>query len=279
MQNPLALFDTKLLNVRRARAKSYPHPAWFLHKHAATCVQEKLKDINRTFKTPGFVGWTAEIWQEILGFSCAISLDADHLTFEEGAHDLVIHGLALHWMNDPVGQLIQMRRALKPDGLMLAVLFGGQTLHELRTALAEAEMRVENGLSPRVAPMGDIRDLGGLLQRAGFALPVADSMTVTVEYDSPLHLMQDLRKMGETNVLKDRRKTLRRDTLAAAVDVYTTQNQTAAGRIPATFEMIFLTGWAPADTQPKPLNPGSATHSLAEVLNAIDVEDKPKTNH
>ncbi len=130
--------------------------------------------------------------------------DADVLPLAAETHDLVVHALALHWANDPVGQLVQARRALRPDGLFLAALFGGETLDELRAALAEAEVEALGGLSPRVAPMGEIRDLGGLLQRAGFALPVADSRSFDVSYPTPVHLMRDLRAMGETNVMRDR---------------------------------------------------------------------------
>ena len=143
------------------------------------------------------------------------------LALQEGAHDLVVHALALHWANDPVGQLVQARRALAPDGLLVAALFGGETLSELRAALAESEVETLGGLSPRVAPMGEIRDLGGLLQRAGLALPVADSRRFEVSYATPLALMRDLRAMGETNVMRDRsRRPMRRDMLARACALY-----------------------------------------------------------
>ena len=184
-----------------------------------------------------------------------------------GGHDLVIHALSLHWANDPVGQLVQCRHALRPDGLLIAVLFGGQTLHELRSVLAEAETRVTGGLSPRVAPMGEIRDLGGLLQRAGFALPVADATTLTVSYAGLPDLTQDLRGMGEGNALAARlRRPTRPGIFAKAEKIYRTAFGTPDGRIPATFDIVTLTGWAPAPDQPKPLRPGSATHRLGDVL-------------
>jgi len=197
--------------------------------------------------------------------------DDEVLALHEGAHDLVVHAMALHWANDPVGQLVQCRRALQPDGLFLGLLPGGQTLHELRAALAEAEAEVTGGLSPRVLPMGEIRDLGALLQRAGFALPVADSFTKTVLYRDALHLMADLRAMGEANALAARlRHPTRRAVLLRAAGIYAERFGRPDGRIPATFEIICLTGWAPHDSQQKPLRPGSAAARLAEALNAAE---------
>jgi hypothetical protein len=170
-----------------------------------------------------------------------------------------------------VGQLVQARRALRPDGLCLMSLFGGQTLHELRSALAEAEVRVTGGLSPRILPMAEIRDLGGLLQRAGLALPVADSITLRVSYADPFALMRDLRAMGEGNALDARlRRPTRRAVLEEAARIYTELHADADGRIPATFEMIFLSGWAPDASQPKPLRPGSAQTRLADVLGGVE---------
>jgi len=179
----------------------------------------------------------------------------------------VIHAMALHWANDLVGQLIQCRRALQPDGLFLAACFGGQTLIELRAALAEAEIEITGGLSPRIAPMAEIRDLGGLLQRAGFALPVADSARLTVTYRSARHLMHELRAMGENNALANR---LRHPTKAAVLrrteEIYNARHRRDDGTIAATFEMIYLTGWAPDPSQPKPLRPGSAVTRLSAAL-------------
>lgn len=197
--------------------------------------------------------------------------DDERLDLAPGAFDLVIHGLCLHWANDPVGQLIQARRALVPDGLLLAVLLGGQTLAELRAAFAQAETEISGGLSPRVAPMADIRDLGGLLQRAGLALPVADGRPIDVSYATPLHLMRDLRAMGETNVLRDRlRRPLSRTLLARTCEIYAGAYGREDGRVRATFELVFLTGWAPAENQPKPLRPGSAVSRLSDALEAAE---------
>lgn len=179
----------------------------------------------------------------------------------------MIHALSLHWANDPLGQLIQCRRAMKPDGLFLAVMFGGQTLQELRASLAEAESLVTGGLSPRVLPMAEIRDLGALMQRAGFALPVADSVTQTVHYTDLPALMADLRAMGETSALAARpRHFTRRDILTKAEAIYRANFPAPDGRITATFEVIFLTGWAPHESQQQPLRPGSAKARLADAL-------------
>ncbi len=272
MVSPSTLFDLQARARFRARAKARG-VADFLHKHAALQLQERLEDINKSFTKSAFVGWFPEVWQD---FEPDISvLDDETLDLPTQAFDLAVHGLCLHAANDPVGQLVQMRRALKPDGLLLAALFGGETLHELRYALAQAEVVVEGGLSPRVAPMGDVRDLGGLLQRAGLALPVADATSLTVTYETPLHLMRDLRAMGEANTMTERRGGLHRETLAKALEIYQTEFGLPDGRIPATFEIIFLTGWAPSATQPKPLRPGSATARLAEALGTKEFKGLP----
>jgi len=175
--------------------------------------------------------------------------------------------MALHWANDPVGQLIQCRRALRPDGLFIAVSFGGDTLQELRRALGEAEIAVTGGLSPRIAPLPELRDLGGLLQRAGFALPVADTVTLTVEYRDIWHLMRDLRAMGETNAMTARlRRPTRRAVFEEAQKLYAAHFAAPSGRLRASFELQILTGWAPDVSQPQPLRPGSAQKRLADAL-------------
>ena len=187
--------------------------------------------------------------------------DEEALPFADGSLDLIVSALALQFVNDLPGTLIQVRRALKPDGLLLAALLGGDTLTELREAFAAAESEVEGGLSPRVAPFADVRELGGLLQRAGFALPVVDSDRLTVRYDSVVALMHDLRRMGATNVLSERRRTpLRRATLRRLAEIYAERFADADGRLRATFEIVWLSGWAPHESQQKPLKPGSAAH-------------------
>jgi SAM-dependent methyltransferase len=206
-----------------------------------------------------------QVWQDLLPEARMIP-DDEVLALDSGAHDLVIHAMCLHWANDPVGQLIQCRRALRPDGMLLALTPGGQTLHELRAALGQAEIEATGGLSPRVVPMGEIRDLGGLLQRAGLALPVADSWPLRVSYDSALHLMRDLRAMGETNALANRlRRPTRRTVLLRAAQIYA-ESFADRDRITATFEIVTLTGWAPDASQPQPLRPGSAAARLADAL-------------
>lgn len=267
MQQPPPLFDRDTLLQRRSRAKSIG-VAGFLHTEAALITSERLAEINKSFTKAAFVGWTPEIWATQVGALTCVA-DDDMLDLPLQTFDLVVHGLSLHGLNDPVGQLVQARRALKPDGLMIAAMFGGETLSELRAAMAQAETEVEGGLSPRIAPMGDIRDLGGLISRAGLALPVADSVRLTVTYETPLHLMRDLRAMGETNVMVERRRLpLRRATVARMEEIYQRDYGLLDGRVPATFEIIFLTGWAPSESQPKPLKPGSASARLAEALGA-----------
>jgi SAM-dependent methyltransferase len=196
-----------------------------------------------------------------------VQADEEALPFADGSLDLVVSGLTLQLVNDLPGALIQIRRALKPDGLLLAALVGGASLNELRTSLLLAEEEMEGGASPRVAPFADVRDLGALLQRAQFALPVADSETVTVTYSDPLALMRELRAMGASNALAARRKApLRRATLLRAAEIYLDRFGLASGRIPATFEIITLTGWAPHSSQQQPLAPGSARQRLADAL-------------
>lgn len=224
--------------------------------------------VNKTFSQPAIVTGFPQVWRDKFAQGKIIS-DTPVLDLHEQAHDLVIHAMTLHWADDPVGQLIQMRRALRPDGLCLSISFGGQTLHELRSALAQAEAEVTGGLSPRVLPMAEIRDMGALMQRAGLALPVADSELLTVSYPSALHLMRDLRHMGETNALDGRlRHFTRRAVLMRAAQIYHETHSDPQGRIPASFELITLTGWAPDPSQPQPLRPGSAAHRLADALNS-----------
>ncbi|MFN4154404.1 MAG: SAM-dependent methyltransferase [Paracoccaceae bacterium] len=267
MQTPPILTERHALLRNRTRATEF-----FLHDETLTEVQERLIEVNRQFTSPAVVTGFPEFWRNV-GTPVP---DDDLLSLTPGAQDLVIHALCLHWANDPVGQLVQCRHALRPDGLFLGLMFGGQTLHELRACLAEAEAEVSGGLSPRVLPMGEIRDLGGLLQRAGFALPVADSFTKTVRYRDALHLMRDLRLMGEANALAARlRRPTRRTVLLRAAEIYQTQYADADGRIPATFEIICLTGWAPHDSQPKPLKPGSAAQRLADALGAAEMPLAP----
>jgi SAM-dependent methyltransferase len=196
-----------------------------------------------------------------------VAADEEALPFRDASLDLVVSVLAFQFVNDLPGTLIQIRRALKPDGLLLAALVGGDTLIELRQAFAAAEVEIEDGVSPRVAPFADVRDTGALLQRAGFALPVADVDRMTARYSSPFELMHDLRRMGATNPLVERsRRPLKRATLRRMAEIYAERFSDPDGRIRATFEVVWLSGWVPHDSQQKPLAPGSARQRLADVL-------------
>lgn len=268
MTAPPILTDHPALARQRHRATGLPGhaAAMFLHRLAAGDLQERLLEVNRRFTSPALISGFPAIWRGVLPE--AVETDpVELLPLARNAHDLVIHALSLHWANDPLGQLIQCRRALRPDGLFLGVMFGGQTLQELRAALAEAESRATGGLSPRVLPMGEIRDLGALMQRAGFALPVADNLTQTVHYADLFALIADLRAMGEVSALAARpRRFTRRAILTEADAIYRANFPAPEGRIRATFEMVFLTGWAPHDSQQQPLRPGSAKTRLADAL-------------
>lgn len=261
---PPELFDPEILALRRARALRQGS-ADFLQQAALAEILDRLDEVNRSFPTRAVVTARPDLWAGPLGARALP--DADTLDLETGGADLVVHALGLHWANDPVGQLVQCRRALRPDGLFLGAMFGGDTLRELRAALTEAEAQESGGVSPRVAPMGEIRDLGGLLQRAGFALPVADTLRLEASYADGLALMRDLRAMGETNAMRDRlRRPTGRKVLARAAAILAERFAGPDGRVRATFEVVFLTGWAPAPDQPQPLRPGSATHRLADAL-------------
>ncbi|EEE38659.1 SAM-dependent methyltransferase [Rhodobacteraceae bacterium KLH11] len=258
-----SLFDRSALALHRKRARD---EALFLHRAAVDEVQDRLSMVNKTFKAPAVVTPFPQIWAGVWP-DARIIPDDEVLDLPPGAHDLVIHAMALHWANDPVGQLIQCHRCLQPDGLLLAVSLGGETLQELRAVMGQAEIEATGGLSPRVAPMAELRDMGALLQRAGLALPVADKAVLTAEYRDLRHLMHDLREMGETNALADRlKRPTRQVVFDTAQKLYATHFATSAGRLRATYELICLTGWAPDDSQPKPLRPGSAQMRLADAL-------------
>lgn len=272
MDTPPRLTDRAALTAHRTRARRDSGAEAFLHAEALLEVQERLAEVNRSFTNPAIVTGFPEFWDDALPNATLVG-DDELLDLTPGAHDLVIHALALHWADDPVGQLVQARRALGEDGLLVAVTFAGDTLHELRASFAEAETRLRGGLSPRVAPMGDLRDLGALLQRARLSMPVADLSPRHVEYDSPLHLMRELRAMGETNALAQRdARFLRRDVLTEALEIYAREFPGDNGRVRATFQFAFLTGWSPSASQPQPLRPGSASHRLAEALGTVEFD-------
>ena len=283
-ENPL-VFDRKVLRTRRARARALG-PATFLLERAATDLAERLAAVLRRFPlaldlgTPGDEVRTAlsglNSVEAIVAASADrggfysplfVAADEEALPFRDGVFDLVVSALSLQFVNDLPGTFVQIRRTLRPDGLFLAVLAGGDTLTELRQSFAAAESEIEGGLSPRVAPFADLRDLGALLQRAGFALPVTDSDSIAVRYDSVFGLMNDLRRMGATNALLDRRRTpLKRATLLRMAEIYRQRFADADGRVRATFEFLWLSGWAPHPNQQRPLKPGSAQARLADAL-------------
>ncbi|MEM9433547.1 MAG: methyltransferase domain-containing protein [Pseudomonadota bacterium] len=248
----------------------------FLHSEALDEINEKLTDINRTFTTIAIVTGFKDFWTSAFP-NAEITADTDELDLALESYDLVIHAMSLHWSNDPVGQVIQCRRALKPDGVLLVACLGGETLTELRAAFAEAEVQLTGGLSPRVAPMAQIRELGAILQRAGLALPVADRSMRRVSYENPIALMHDLRAMGETNAITARNKNFgQRHLFETAARIYLEAYSDDAGRILASFELVFLTGWAPSAAQPQPLRPGSATTRLADFLQTTELGEDAK---
>jgi SAM-dependent methyltransferase len=291
MPGPI-VFDRHLLRLRRARARTLG-PATFLLDRVADELSERLDPVMRTFNVAVDLGTPTDAVRRALAVSgkvgtiiaaepdatrladtfLRVAADEEALPFADGSLDLVVSALALQFVNDLPGTLIQIRRALKPDGLLLTALVGGDTLIELREAFAQAESEIEGGLSPRVAPFADLRELGALMQRAGFALPVVDSDRLTVRYDSPFALMRDLRAMGATNILSERRRVpLKRRTLQRMARIYGERfADDTDGRLRATFEVAWLSGWVPHESQQKPLKPGSATQRLADALGTKEI--------
>lgn len=287
---PLQVFDREAVRRHRERAARGDRKAEFLFVEGAARLADRLKDVSRTFSRALELGSRGGLLARELRDSSGIAslvtsdpsagflagrpgprlvADAEALPFAPGSFDLVVSNLALHWVNDLPGALLQLRQALKPDGLLLVSLFAGETLNELRICLLEAESEIENGASPRVAPFADPRELAGLLQRAGFALPVVDTDRIEATYSDALSLMRDLRAMGETNAVATRRRSFtRRATLLRAAELYQTRYAGPDGRVVARFEIATLTAWAPHESQPKPLRPGSAAARLADALGA-----------
>ncbi len=297
------VFDRRVLRERRVRALALG-PATFLIERVAADFGERLATILRQFDRALDLGTPTGELRRVLADSgkvgtivaasplvqlrsgasvrdaatLLVAADEEALPFADASLDLVVSALALQFVNDLPGTLIQIRRALKPDGLLLAALKGGDTLTELREAFAAAESELEGGVSPRVAPFADLRDLGGLLQRAGFALPVTDVDRLTVRYASVEALMHDLRRMGATNALVARRRQpLRRATLARMTDIYRERFGDPDGRIRATFEIVWLSGWAPHASQQQPLRPGTARTRLAAALGVNEISTGEKT--
>jgi SAM-dependent methyltransferase len=294
MKSPL-LFDRALHRKRLDRAAKGFAAADFLQRRAALDLVERLEGIMRDFPRAIDLSARAGAFREALADSPAaervgtlveadlspamladrtgprLVLDEERLPFAFASLDLIVSTLGLHWTNDVVGALIQIRQALKPDGLFLGAFLGGSTLTELRQAMTDAESEILGGAGSRVSPFADSRDAAGLLQRAGFALPVADVDRVNVSYEHPLKLLADLRQMGETNVLTDRHpRALTRTLLARASEIYTERFSGPDGRVTATFEIVTLTGWTPHASQQQPLQPGSARMRLADALGTVE---------
>jgi len=292
METGPEIFDRNALRNHRDRAaRAFPEHD-FLTREIGARLSDRLLDMARTFplaldlgaRTGGYgpvAGGPGGVEQVI---SCELSermaqqfngggvvADAEFLPFAEGCFDLVYSNLDLHWVNDLPGCLLQITRSLKPDGLFLAAMLGGNTLTELRDVLMAAELEVAGGASPRVSPFAELRDAGALLQRAGLALPVVDADEITVTYENLFRLLADLRGMGETNTVRERLRTAtRRAVFFRAAELYAERYPAADGRIRATFEIIYLHGWAPHDSQPKALRPGSARTSLADALGTAE---------
>ncbi len=286
--DPLLVFDRAALRRRRTRAARRWKEHSFLKLEIAGRLVERLHDVRRSYALALDLGCHGdEVAEALAGMGvvqrlvradlslafarcakgAAVVADEEALPFAAGSFDLVLSAMSLHWVNDLPGTLIQVARLLRPDGLFLGAMLGGETLWQLRQALTAAESEIEGGLSPRVSPFAELRDAAGLLQRAGLGLPVADSETIEVEYDNALSLMKELGAMGESNLVAGRRRGLtRRATLLRAAEIYGERFTRPSGRVVASFEVLFLHGWAPHESQPRPLKPGSAVHRLADAL-------------
>jgi SAM-dependent methyltransferase len=296
MPAPL-VFDRSLVRTRRRRAIAHGLETFLIDRVAGE-LSERLLAVLRKFAVAVDLGSpthavrralagkneietmiAVDVLPDLLATEGGLRVAADEeaLPFADGTLDLVVSALALQSVNDLPGALVQIRRALKPDGLFLAALLGGDTLTELRQSFAAAELAIEGGISPRVAPFPDIREMGALLQRAGFALPVSDVDRLIVRYASPFALMQDLRRMGAGNALTERRRLpLRRATLMRMAEIYTEQFSDADGKVRATFEIVWLSGWSPDESQQKPLQPGSARSRLADALGTKEISANEK---
>ena len=292
MSTSFEIFDRRLVRQRRDQRAATFGGFDFLKAEVAVRMADRLLDISRQFPAALDLGCHTGALGNLLAArpdvqllvstdlsarmaaqapGLRVSADEELLPFAEESFNLAVSALSLHWVNDLPGALIQVNRALKPDGLFLGAMLGGDTLTELRHAMMQAELAVEPGVAPRVSPFADIRDAGGLLQRAGFALPVADVERITVDYADAFKLMRDLQGMAETNAVLARHKApLKRRTLVAAMEAYHDLYGRPDGRIPATFDIVYLTGWAPHESQQKPLAPGSAKMRLAQALGTTE---------
>lgn len=293
MSDPIRVFDRRRLRLHRDRAAQGLGAHDFLLREVADRLAERLDDIRRDFASVLDLGChTGETIRASAALRsaetaircdlshemarragpCTVVADEEFLPFGENAFDLIVSNLSMHWINDLPGALLQLRRSLRPDGLFLAAMLGEGTLAELRDSLMQAEIEVRGGVSPRVSPFAELRDLGGLLQRAGFSLPVVDRDRIVVTYDNALKLFRDLRGMGESNALTDQPLHFTgRRLLMRAAEIYHERYGGADGRVPASFGIVFLHGWAPHASQPRPLAPGSAQSRLANALQTEEI--------
>ena len=301
MPDSMLVFDRSLVRHHRDRAAARFAAADFIFKETATRLADRLLDMARDFPVALDLGCHSGQMSEALDkhpkigrvIQCELSpalareaarrtptvcADEEWLPFAAESFDLALSNLSLQWVNDLPGALSQLRRAVKPDGLLLATLFGGETLRELRIALMEAENELSGGVTPRISPFIDMREAGGLLTRAGFALPVVDTETITATYGDMFKLMADLRAMGETNaVIERRRHPTGRAVFLRAAEIYRDRFSDARGRLVASFQIVTLTAWVPHASQQKPLRPGSAKARLADALSTTEISlgEKP----
>ena len=289
------VFDRRLLRKRRDRIASNFDEFDFLKRRAAEDLIDSLTAVTRSFDIALDLGSHGGVVHEILKERTELSsristwinlnqssafaqrstlpslvADEEALPFKENTFDLIVSALSLHWVNDLPGSLVQVRNALKPDGFFVAQLLGGATLKELRSSLLQAESQLSSGAAMRVSPFADVQDMASLLQRAGFAMPVADTHTITVRYKTAFDLLQDIKNMGESSALAEKSPPLSRASLLRAVEIYHRDHADEDGRVRATFEFLTISGWAPGPGQPKPLRPGSATSRLADALGSTE---------
>ncbi len=286
----IEVFDRRLLRLRRERVARDIAQYDFLYKETAGRLEERLDLVKRTFPLMVSLGGAPDAHpapregtKHIIRMDTAFGMrpnvvaDEEFLPLKAASVDAIVSNLNLHWVNDLPGALLQIRNALKSDGMFMAALLGGESLHELRQCLMEAELAVTGGASPRVSPFADAQDIGALMQRAGFALPVVDSDKIVVRYAHPLKLMQDLRGMGASNAtFKRLMKPTRRGVLFKAAEIYHDKFADADGAVPATFHVIYAIGWAPDESQQRPLRPGSAQNKMAEALRAVEISAEEK---
>ncbi|MDV7340071.1 methyltransferase domain-containing protein [Terasakiella sp. A23] len=298
------VFDRQMVREHRDRAAKTWADFDFLHKEVAERICDRLDDVVRDFPLALDIGCHGGDIAEVIGkrgkvetlIQCDLSegmarradaqkattlvADEEFLPFGHEKFDLIISNLSLHWVNDLPGALLQINRALKPDGLFIGTMFGIETLRELRQCLSDAELAVDGGMSPRISPFADVRDAGMLLQRAGFNLPVVDADGIEVRYENPMKLMKDLKGMGENNKVLERRKNFtKRELIMQAMQRYMEEFAGDDGRVPATFQVMYLTAWKPDPSQQKPMKPGTADKKLAEALGVpehiLQGKDKP----